>query len=164
MRYAAYGSNLHPLRLSERISSAILIETSFLSDWSLRFHKRSLDKSGKCNIVSGGSGIYVAVFDISTADKITLDKIEGLDSGYAAISLPVPDIGECMSYAAEDSFIDNSLVPYDWYKELVLIGARTHGFPIDYIDEIDAVTARQDLDPRRSAKRWTTIEMVKAGT
>ncbi len=164
MRYATYGSNLHPLRLSERISSARLIETSFLSDWSLRFHKRSLDKSGKCNIVSGGSGIYVAVFDISTADKTILDKIEGLGSGYAEISLPVPDIGECMSYAAEDSFIDSSLAPYDWYKELVLVGARNHGFPVDYIDEIDAVTACKDPDPHRSAKRWATVEMIKTGT
>ena len=163
MRYAAYGSNLHPLRLSERISSARLIETSFLSDWSLRFHKRSRDNSGKCNIVSGGSGIYVAVFDISTADKTTLDKIEGLGSGYGAISLPVPDIGECMSYVAEDSFIDNSLAPFDWYKELVLVGARTHRFPVDYIDEIDAVTARKDPDQHRSAKRWATVDSIKAG-
>jgi len=141
-----------------------MIETSFWSDWSLRFHKRSLDKSGKCNIVSGGSGIYVAVFDISVADKTALDEIEGLGSGYAEILLHVPDIGECMSYAAEDSFIDDSLVPYDWCKELVPVGARTHGFSVDYIDEIDAVTARKDPDPRRSAKRWTTAEMVKAGS
>ena len=164
MRYAAYGSNLHPLRLSERISSAKLIGTSFLPDWSLRFHKRSLDKSGKCNIVSGSSGIHVAIYDISIADKTTLDKIEGLGTGYVEISLAVPDIGECKSYAAEDSYIDNTLDPYDWYKELVLIGARAHNFPVEYIDKIDAVIARQDLDSRRSADRWKTVEKVRVGT
>jgi len=164
MLYAAYGSNLHPLRLSERISSARLIETKFVPDWSLRFHKRSLDKSGKCNIVSGGSGIYVAVFDISIADKTTLDKVEGLGSGYVEISLPVPKIGECMSYVAEDSYIDNSLVPYDWYKELVLVGALTHEFPVTYIDQIIAVSARMDPNPSRSARRWATIRMVNADT
>ena len=164
MRYAAYGSNLHPLRLSERISSAKLIGTSFLPDWSLRFHKRSLDKSGKCNIISGRSGIHIAIYDISIADKTSLDKIEGLGSGYVEISLAVPDIGECNSYAAEDSHIDNTLDPYDWYKELVLIGARAHNFPVEYIDKIDAVIARQDLDSRRSADRWTTVEKVRTGT
>ena len=164
MQYAAYGSNLHPLRLSERISSARLIDTSFLPDWSLRFHKRSLDKSGKCNIVSGGGGIYIAIFDISVADRITLDKIEGLGSGYVDISLHVPEIGECMSYVAEDSYIDNSLIPYDWYKELVLVGASTHGFPAPYIDEIVAVAACQDPDPCRRAKRWATVELAKAGS
>ncbi len=164
MRYAAYGSNLHPLRLGERISSAKLIGTSFLPDWSLHFHKLSLDKSGKCNIVSGSSGIHIAIYDISIADKNALDKIEGLGSGYAEISLAVPDIGECKSYAAEDSYIDNALDPYDWYKELVLIGARAHNFPGEYIDKIDAVIARQDLDSRRSADRWKTVEKVRAGT
>ena len=163
MRYAAYGSNLHSRRLRERISSAKLINTSFLPDWSLRFHKRSLDKSAKCNIVSGGNGIHIAIFDISLADKATLDRIEGLGTGYAEVSLAVPDIGVCMSYVAEDSFIDSSLAPYDWYKELVLLGACAHGFPVDYTDKIRAVSACQDPDPCRSAKRWTTVEMVKAG-
>ena len=164
MRYAAYGSNLHPIRLSERISSAKLIGTSFLPDWSLCFHKRSLDKSGKCNIVSGSSGIHIAVYDISIADKTTLDRIEGLDCGYVEISLAVPDFGECKSYAAEDSYIDNALDPYDWYKELVLIGARAHNFPVEYIDKIDAVIARQDLDSRRNADSWKTVEKIRAGT
>ena len=134
-----------------------------MPDWSLRFHKRSLDKSGKCNIVSGSSGIHIAIYDISIADKTTLDKIEGLGSGYVEISLAVPDIGECKSYAAEDSYIDNTLDPYDWYKELVLIGARAHDFPVEYVDEIDVVKARQELDPLRSADRWKTGEMVRAG-
>ena len=163
MRYAAYGSNLHPLRLSKRISSAKLLGTSFLPDWSLRFNKRSFDESGKCNIVSGGSGIRIAIYDISIADKITLDRIEGLGSGYVEISLAVPDIGECKSYAAEESFIDKTLAPYDWYKELVLVGARVYGFPVEYVDEINAVVAHQDPDPRRSADRWTTVEMIRAG-
>lgn len=83
MYYAAYGSNLHPLRLRERVASARLIGTHFLADWSLRFHKRSRDKSAKCNIDAGGSGIYVAVSDISVADMRTLDGIEGLGSGYS---------------------------------------------------------------------------------
>lgn len=164
MLYAAYGSNLHPRRLSERISSAKFLETRFVPDWSLCIHKRSLDKSAKCNIVSGGSGIYVAVFDISTADKTALDRIEGLGSGYREILLAIPDIGECMSYSAEESYIDNSLAPYDWYKELVLAGARTHGFPPAYIDKIVAVTAHPDPDPCRRAERWATVKLVKADT
>lgn len=164
MRYAAYGSNLHPFRLRERIASATFVETSFVPGWSLRFHKRSIDDSGKCNIVSGGTGIYVAIFDISTADKAVLDKIEGLGSGYNEISLAVPELGECMSYSAEDSYVDDSLVPYEWYKELVLIGAHTHGFPASYIDRIAVVNSRKDPNPHRDAKNWTTVRLARAGT
>ena len=160
MRYAAYGSNLHPLRLSDRISSARLINTEFLPDWSLHFHKRSVDGSGKCNIVPGGSGVYVAVFDISDADKIVLDKIEGLGSGYNEISLAVPGIGDCVSYGAEDSYIRDSLIPYDWYKELVLVGARAHGFPANYVQRIEMVAAQPDSDSERSAKGWATVGMI----
>ncbi len=144
MRYAAYGSNLHPLRLRKRISSTQLIGTAFVPDWSLHFHKRSKDKSGKCNIVSGGDGIHVAVFNISVEDKVTLDGIEGLSSGYSKMTLSVPGFGDCASYTADESHIDDSLAPYDWYKELVLIGARVHDFPNDYVNRIDSIAARRD--------------------
>ena len=100
-----------------------------MPDWSLHFHKKSNDKSGKCNIVSGGDGIHVAVFDISVEDKLKLDDIEGLSTGYSKLTLSVPGFGDCASYIADESHIDNSLAPYDWYKELVLIGARLHDFP-----------------------------------
>jgi len=161
MWYAAYGSNLHPLRLTERISSAQLVTTSFLPDWSLHFHKRSKDGSGKCNILSGGDGIHIAIFDISTEDKLALDKIEGLGLGYSQTQLDVPGIGGCASYVAEQSHIDNSLDPYDWYRELVLLGAQAHGFPEDYLNRIRSLQARKDPDPNRSIENWKTVELIK---
>lgn len=161
IRYAAYGSNLHPTRLIERTPSARLLGTSCLPDWSLRFHKRSLDQSGKCDIIAGTGGIHVAVYELSDADKTTLDEIEGVGAGYVDISLTVPGMGECKSYVAEESFVDNSLTPYDWYKALVLVGARAHSFPAKYVSEIEAVVACQDPDPQRSADNWAIIERAK---
>lgn len=163
MHYAAYGSNLHPLRLSDRISSAQLITVRYLSNWSLHFHKRSQDESGKCSILSGGDGVHVAIFEIGAKDKLILDKIEGVGAGYSEISLCIPGIGDCVSYVAEDSHIDNSLQPYDWYKELVLIGARFHRFPDDYLKRIESIQALHDPDPRRRLRGWQTVELVKAG-
>ena len=83
MRYAAYGSNLHPLRLNNRISSAQLLATRFLPDWSLCFNKRSKDQSAKCSILAGGDGVYFAIYEISHQDKLVLDTIEGVGTGYA---------------------------------------------------------------------------------
>lgn len=164
MWYAAYGSNLHPLRLTQRASSAQLIATSFLPNWSLHFHKRSNDGSAKCNIISGGDGIHLAIFDISAEDKLALDKIEGLGFGYSETLLTVPDVGDCVSYIAAESHIDGSLTPYDWYRELVLIGARVHGFPDVYLNRISSLPAREDPDPDRRVKRWKTVELVKGGS
>ncbi len=160
MKYAAYGSNLHPFRLSQRTPTARLIGTAHLPDWSLRFCKRSKDASGKCTIVAGSGGVHVAIFDISADDKRVLDRIEGLGNGYAEIPLFIPGFGNCRSYVAEASHIDETLAPYDWYRELVLAGARTHGFPAEYVRRIESVAAVPDPDPRRHADQWALVDKV----
>lgn len=161
IRYAAYGSNLHPLRLRQRIPSAEPVATGFLPDRSLRFHKRSRDESGKCNIVIGSEGVHVAVFDISVEDKTTLDRIEGVGAGYVSTKLEVPDIGVCATYVADEKYIDDALVPYDWYRELVLLGARSRRFPRAYIDAIAAMPCRQDPNAERRAMNGRTIEAIR---
>ena len=162
MRYAAYGSNLHPVRLVKRTPSAQFVGTAFVAGWSLQCQKRSRDGSGKCNIISGDRGIHVAVYELSESDEIVLDGIEGLGFGYEEISLSVPGFGECKSYAAEESFIDEALAPYDWYKALVLVGAHVHSFPAPYIDAIEAIVACQDPDAGRSAAKWAIVEEARA--
>lgn len=161
MLYAAYGSNLHPLRLSRRLATARLLGTSFLDDWSLRFHKRSVDGSGKCSIQNGSSGVHFAIYDISEADKQLLDTIEGVGSGYAEICIDVPGYGTCFSYTASDTHIDSSLLPYDWYKKLVLAGARAHGFPAAYIEKILSIAARRDPDLVRHQEMWDLVDLVE---
>lgn len=164
MLYAAYGSNLHPVRLADRVSSARLLGTAFLPHWSLHFHKRSRDDSGKCNILAGDNGVHFAIFEVSAEDKLALDKIEGLGNGYSDISLSIPGFGNCASYTAQDTHIDDSLWPYDWYKALVWAGARFHGFPDDYVNEIERVQTLRDPDSQRSANQWEIVELARAGS
>jgi len=164
IRYAAYGSNLHPLRLAKRLASAKLITTALLPGWSLNFHKRGDDKSAKCNILVGGSGVHCAIFEISANDKRILDGIEGIGFGYSKIMLGIPEVGECASYVAEESHIDDSLLPYDWYHELVLIGARIHSFPDDYLKRIESRPALRDPDRYRRTEKWKTVEMIKGSS
>ena len=160
MLYAAYGSNLHPQRLAKRVSSAEFVGTSFLPDWSLHFHKRGADGSGKGNVQSGGDGVYVAVFEISADDKLILDRIEG--AGYSAALLEVPQFGYCVSYVADESHIDGTLEPYDWYRKLVLIGAKTHGFPATYLDRIRSVATCEDPDSDRRKKQWASVQLIES--
>ena len=160
MLYAAYGSNLHPMRLAKRVSSAELVGSSFLPCWSLHFHKRGADGSGKGDVLSGGDGIHVAVFEISADDKLILDEIEGV--GYSDALLSVPTFGDCVSYFADESHIDATLDPYDWYKELVLIGAKTHGFPATYLDRIRSVATCEDPDSDRRKEQWASIQHIES--
>ena len=159
MLYAAYGSNLHPLRLAKRISSAEFVGTGFLPDWSLHFHKRGADGSGKGNVLSGGEGVHIAIFEISADDKLILDGIEGV--GYSATLLDVPTFGECVSYVADESHIDGTLEPYDWYKQLVLIGAKTHCFPASYLNRIESIATCEDPDSERRKKQFETIQHIE---
>ena len=162
--YAAYGSNLHPLRLRARTPSAQLAGTAYLPDWSLRFHKLSIDASGKCSISKGSSGVYVAVYRMNAADKRALDRIEGVGNGYVDARIEVPGFGECATYIAADSRVDETLQPYDWYRELVLLGCEALGLPLDYARRIESVAAMPDPDSDRRRDRWETVTMVRGGS
>jgi len=162
--YAAYGSNLHPTRLAQRIHSARQIGTGFVPGWSLNCHKRSKDGSAKFNIIAGGHGVYVAIFEISADDKIKLDNIEGVGSGYHTVNLSVPQIGYCTTYVAEDSYVDESLRPYEWYKKLTTLGARVQCFPDAYVQLIDEIPACEDPDKARHATNWRIVEAIESGS
>ena len=88
--YAAYGSNLHPRRLRERIRSAKLRGTSFLHKYTLQFHKRGQDRSAKCGFSDCGQGMHVAVYEVDNVDRKTLDAIEGVGKGYDVDEISVP--------------------------------------------------------------------------
>ena len=112
VRYIAYGSNLHPVRLRERLPSARLVGPAFLPGRTLEFHKRSVDGSAKCTIVSGGEGVHVAIYDVSGDDKRRLDEIEGVGRGYSDERIDVPGFSECATYVAESTHVVTELEPY----------------------------------------------------
>ena len=151
MKYAAYGSNLHPERLQQRTGPVELLGTGRVEGLALRFHKRgNIDGSGKCNVIEqAGSSVYMAVFELPDSSIKKLDEAEGLGTGYEHGRIYVPDHGVCMTYYAQAKHIDDSLLPFDWYKDMVLAGCRFHRFPDDYIREIEAIPAVTDPDPDR---------------
>ncbi len=153
MLYFAYGSNLLTNRLKNRVPTVSKVDNGTLPDYSLSFHKRSIDGSGKCNIIrEGGSVVHGVIFEIDKNEKSNLDQSEGAGSGYNEEQITVYVGGESISvftYIASESHVDNSLSPYLWYKTLVVEGAREHGFPEDYIDEIQKVNSVRDQNQER---------------
>lgn len=158
MYYLAYGSNLHPVRLAGRTPNARLIGTSELSGYRLTFHKRSVDGSAKCNLLHTGDPedvTFAAVYRVPESEVHALDRAEGLGNGYDKQQLQVIVDGESVTvftYVANDTHLVFDLEPYHWYKDLVLAGARYHGFPTHYTEAIAAVRSRRDTHEERSAK------------
>lgn len=160
MLYAAYGSNLHPVRVQQRTPTAQLLGTAMINDMALRFHKRGYtDFSGKCNIVrQRGDRIYVAIYDILPAEMRLLDRHEGAGSGYDRASIDVEGFGESVTYIAAYTHIDDALVPFSWYRDLVVVGCEKLGFPEGYVEQVRRVRAKRDLDCDR---RTANMQLVK---
>jgi len=121
-----------------------------------------MDTSGKCNIASPGTGVFVAVYELSSEDKDVLDDIEGIGLGYVDRAIDVPGFGECRTYIAAESHVDESILPFDWYREIVLQGCRFHGFPDSYARRIERVRVVPDPDASRSDDKWRLVDRLKA--
>lgn len=79
IHYFAYGSNLHPVRLTERIPSAKLLGSVELKKHSLVFNKISIDGSSKCSLVHTGAdpdSVYGALYELAPEHKNDLDHFE----------------------------------------------------------------------------------------
>jgi len=161
MLYFAYGSNLLPerIRSRDRAPSAELHAVAALPGHTLRFHKRGKDASGKCSIVrtpGAFSVVHGVVYELPDSERSGLDRAEGLGSGYSRIPVRVSLAGGATlrveTYRAEPDHVDDDLVAYCWYRDLVLAGAERHRLPPSWRDRIRAEPCRPDPDPGRDAR------------
>lgn len=162
----AYGSNMPAARLQERCPSARAIGIAELSGHELRWHKRSRDGSGKCDIAASACtnvSVLGVLYEIAADEKRALDRAEGLGAGYEEIEVEVlcdGSLSTAKAYRATDT--DPSLRPYTWYRALVIAGAREHGLPESYITRLESVPAEEDQDRVRHNERMTLIAEVQA--
>ncbi len=164
MKYFAYGSNMYTRRLRERVPSAVDDTVAVLPKHVLRWHKIGDDGSGKCNVFFTGKiddVVYGVVFIIPDADIGLLDKAEGVGSGYERKTVVLEtNVGaiQADAYRARPDAIDENLKPYGWYRDLVLAGAREHGFSVEYVDEVENREVKDDPDPERAARHRRILE------
>ncbi len=155
MYYLAYGSNLHPIRLGLRAPSARFVGVTRLVGCRLMFRKRGMDRSAKCNLDFSGNAshtAYGAVYDLHANEICLLDRAEGLGNGYDKERMQVwlgSSAVDAFVYLASASHLTADLDPYDWYKRLVLAGARKHRFPERYIEQIALAPSKPDADETR---------------
>ena len=152
----AYGSNMLAARLRERVPSARAIGPAGLARYTLRWHKISKDGSGKCDVkpdAAPGACVWGVIYEIALAEKAALDQAEGLGNGYeectVRVALPDDSVEVQLYYATK---IDAYRVPYDWYKQLVVAGARANELPADYITTLEATPSKPDQDTARHRK------------
>jgi hypothetical protein len=166
LHYVAYGSNLHPLRINQRVPSAKVIDVIELPRRQVNFHKRSIDGSGKCNLSEDPSvSSYGVLYEFKAGERAALNRLEGFGRGYreAILTLSVQDtLYSPYTYVAESSYINTTLRPYDWYKAFVVQGARHHKFPETYIARLESVDCIVDADPTRRSENLSLLDQMKS--
>ena len=162
--YFAYGSNLHPARLRLRTPSARACTRAELPGYSLRFHKLGRDGSAKCNALRTGDPehrVHGVVYSIARRERPELDRVESAGVGYDPLLLRVRAGDSALrvwTYCARDTAVVEGIVPFDWYVDFVIAGARFHELPGDYIAALECIEARRDPDERRSTRNRAILQ------
>ena len=153
------------VRLRERMPSCKPLGIATLPGHALRFHKRSVDRSGKCTAFATDNedNVIGVLFSFDPAERALLDRAEGVGNGYEHATVTViNDKGrrrKVLTYLATPDYIDESLKPYGWYKDFVLAGATEHDLPPEYVAEyIQSVETIDDPDKARDTKQRATLE------
>lgn len=143
--YFAYGSNLVSERLVERVGSAPVLGPALARGRRLECNKHGLDGSGKANLIEApGESVWGVVYRLSARQLDALDRFEG---GYTRVEL---DVHGCGTSHRAWTYVSLRLTedprPFDWYKGLMLAGAREHGLPDEWLARLRAL-------PERTARR-----------
>jgi hypothetical protein len=153
--YLAYGSNMLTARLTARVPSAREPRVAALPGCEVRYRKLSVDGSAKCDLVrvGGGAVAYGVVFEVDPGDMAGLDRAERAGYGYHRAELTAEVEGgqvQVAAYLADESHVVRGPAPYDWYRDLVVAGAREHGLPEAYVRAQLDVAAVADPDAGRA--------------
>lgn len=163
--YFAYGSNMLTERLRARVGSARPIGAARLPGMTLSFAKRGRDLSGKAMIAPVSDTalpLHGVLFEMDAAEIAVLDRFEG--PGYARETLTVTARGVPVAaqvYVPMPDHLDPTLIPFDWYLDLILAGARQHRLPPEWIAALGA-TARLPDPVRDRPTRAEAMRLLAA--
>ncbi|MEL7002010.1 MAG: gamma-glutamylcyclotransferase family protein [Bacteroidota bacterium] len=163
----SYGSNMLSSRIGNRIQSHIHLHVGCIECHALRFHKVGQDTSGKADAYFTNNQndiMWGVVGEINASDKKIMDEIEGLGNGYnlKRVEVKVNDCSmvEAQAYIADHNYIDQSVKPFDWYKEFVYRGALENKLPDHYVKYIETVDHRLDQNFARREENFRIAKEV----
>ena len=143
--YFAYGSNMSSRRLSERISGVQPLGPGHLDGSRMICNKPGRDGSGKANLVAEPGGkVWGVLYRLSAHQWTALDAFEG---GYVRriyrVRLVSQERVNAQTYVWGPSK-SPALLPFKWYRDLLVEGAREHGLPTDYVEMLRSLHCAVD--------------------
>jgi hypothetical protein len=139
--YAAYGSNMDPIRMLERAPHSPARGTGWLMGWRLTFGGEDLGWEGAlATVVEDPDGqVFLALYDLTDADEDALDDWEGSDLGlYTKIRVRVATLeGDVTAWLYVLDAYEGGL-PSARYLGLMADAAEAAGAPDDYVADLRA--------------------------
>ena len=143
--YAAYGSNLDPIRMSQRCPHSPLQTTGWLTGWRLAFGGEDLGWDGALSTIVEDpiEQVFVAVYDVTPEDESTLDTWESADSGlYRKTKVRVATLtGELVVWTYVLDAYEGGL-PSASYLGILADAAEAADAPTDYVTALRARPCR----------------------
>jgi len=137
--YAAYGSNMDPQQMRLRCPHSPVRGTGWLEGWRLTFGGEEVGWEGSLAtlVEDPGSRVFVALYDITSADEAHLDAWEGADIGlYRKIRLRVQSLeGEVLAWLYVLDAYEGG-IPSARYLGILADAAEAAGAPADYLHEL----------------------------
>ncbi len=133
--YFAYGSNMDPERLLERIGKYHMAFPVKLKGYKFVYNKKSIDGSAKANIEEkAGEYVLGVCYEIDEDDFGVLKKYEdGYDQRDIEVTEKEGKSTKAVTYISKS--IDNLRLATSEYKNIVLKGAKHWGLDETYIFE-----------------------------
>jgi hypothetical protein len=136
MLYFAYGSNMKTTQMRKRTYAAKSIGIAHLPGKKVVCNKKSVDGSGKANIIDDPNGeVWGVLYEITSDDIECLSRHE---KSYKLV--PIVVFNENEEPVESFTYISNVLTddprPFKVYKKLILDGAKEHGLPVSYINTL----------------------------
>ncbi len=134
--YAAYGTNLDPVRMSERCPHSPLHTTGWLEGWRLTFggEEHGWDGALATIVQDPFEQVFVAVYDVTARDVTELDRWDSADTGlYRKTKVRVKTMtGELLVWAYVLDAHEGGL-PSASYLGVLADAAEAADAPDDYV-------------------------------
>jgi cation transport regulator ChaC len=144
MYYFAYGSNMDPERMRERLGRQPDRKAATLADWMLKFNKITSrnPQEGYANIgTQDGEKVEGILYDITTEELRKMDLREGYPIHYNRINIVVRTEDdkeiEVITYIAQPSKVREGLRPSREYLNHLL--AARELLSLNYIRKLEAI-------------------------
>jgi len=148
--YFAYGSNLSIDQKERRTGRIREARRVCLLGHRIVFNKLGSDGTGKANINPDRTHAVWGVAYLCSPRALTeMDDYEGVAGGHynrktVQVRCESGEALEAVTYVAGERYVQSPISPTPKYLHQIVSGARNHGLPEDYIQEIQQ--AAQDTE------------------